>query len=170
MTALLDRIIDWYQSLQPQEQRILLYGTPLILLLVLYLVLLQPLGSAYFERKSEMSERIEDIAWVRDQRLMLGRLNTSCDLRSQIFTTDTFEDDIDAAARRFGVVPEIQAARGSTGYEMQIPGAEGNRILSLIRVLACGGAKVTSLEMQRSATETDELSATLSIIWAGSGA
>lgn len=171
MSGLFESINSWYQSLAQQEQRILLFGSPLILVLVLYLLVFQPLGSAYFARQNEISERREDIAWVRDQRVMLERLNTSCDVRSQIFSSESFQSEIDAAARRFGLVPAIRAVSGSDGYsdsyEIQISNAEGNRILNLVRVLACGGAKVTNLEMQRQSAESTELNATLSVARAG---
>lgn len=169
MASFFEPINNWYQSLAPQEQKLLAYGTPLILFLVLYLLVFQPLGAVYFSRQNAMSERLEDISWVRDQRALLERLNTSCDLRAQIFSEERFEAEIDAAARRFGVTPVIRALGDSNGYEMQISSAEGNRILNLVRVLACGGAKVTSLEMQQQGAETSELSATLSVTRAGDG-
>ena len=167
MSNFFESINSWYQSLAQQEQRILLFGAPLILFLVVYLFVFQPLGAAYFARQAEMSERREDISWVRDQRVMLERLNTSCDTRSQLFSAENFQADIEAAARRFGVVPVIRLVGGSNTYEMQISSAEGNRILSLVRVLACGGAKVTSLEMQQEGTEGNEFGATLSVARAG---
>lgn len=170
MSSLFESINNWYQSLAQQEQRILLFGSPLILFLVLYLLLFQPLGSAYFARQNEISERREDIAWVRDQRVMLERLNTSCDLRAQIFSAESFQSEVEAAARRFGIVPVIRAVGGSDSYEIQISSAEGNRILNLVRVLACSGAKVTGLEMQRQSAESSELSATLSVTRVGAGA
>lgn len=169
MFNLVDRIGDWFASLQQQEQRILLIGAPVILILVLYLVLFQPLGSAYFSRQSEMADRREDLAWVREQRPMLERLNSSCDIRSPVFAAEGFEIEVEATARRFGLNPTMRAQRGAAGYELQIPTAEGNRVLSLVRALACGGVKVTRLEMQQDGAESNEMSATLSVVHAGVG-
>jgi|GEM_PF-1728700 type II secretory pathway component PulM len=164
---LLDRLGNWYNDLAEQEQRILLYGAPLIIFLVIYLILLQPLGSAYFSRQAELQERREALSWVGEQRQMLERLNTSCDLRSQIFSAESLQSDLDAAARRFGIVPVIRAMGGQGGFQMQIDSAEGNRILNLVRVLACGGAKVTALEMQKLGAESSSLSATITIAATG---
>lgn len=169
MSGLFDRISDWFASLQEQEQRILLAGAPVILVLVLYLLLFQPLGNVYFARQGEMADRREDLAWVKEQRPMLERLNTSCDIRSPIFAAQGFEAEVEATARRFGLNPTIRAQRGAAGYELQIPSAEGNRVLSLVRALACGGVKVTLLEMQQLGTESNELSARLSVVHAGVG-
>ncbi len=161
MAGLIEKLLNWYNSLAEQEQRILLFGSPLIVLLLLYLVLIHPLGTAYFARQAELQDRYEDLLWVRDQRQILERLNTSCDLRTPVFSQQNLQADIEVAARRLGIVP-VTTAQGS-GYRFQIASAEGNRILNLVRLLGCGGARVTSLEMQMLGEDSTELSAIIRI-------
>lgn len=161
MAGIIEKLSNWYASLAEQEQRILLFGAPLIVFLVLYLLLIQPLGSAYFARSAELRDRQEDLLWVREQRQMLERLNTSCDLRSVVFAQQNLQSDIEAAARRFGITPVIRTQADS--YELRIESAEGNRILNLIRVLGCGGSRVTSLELQKLGADTTELSVTIRV-------
>lgn len=167
MLTLFDRLNEWYLSLQDQEKRILKYGVPVIALLILYLLVIQPLASTYFSRQSEMSQRVEDLVWIRDQREHLQRLNTSCDLRGPIFSEDTFRTDIEAAARRFGMAPVVRELPQAAGYQLQITNAEGNRILSLVRMLSCSGVRVSQLEIQKTPvnaqSEDGEFSANLSI-------
>ncbi|MBT5331499.1 MAG: hypothetical protein HOL48_06950 [Porticoccaceae bacterium] len=169
MSELIGQIGSWYASLQEQEKRILLFGTPIILMLVLYLLLFQPLGSAYFSRQSEIADRREDLAWVRDQRSILERVNTSCDFRTPVFPVEEYEAEVEATARRFGLNPVISSHRGGTGFELQFTAADGNRVLSLVRALSCGGIKVTALQMQQLEIESNELAASLNLEHAGAG-
>lgn len=162
----LSKLTSWYEGISEQEQQILRLGVPLIGLLLIYLLLLQPLGSAYFARQVELSDRQADLVWIRDQREMLQRLNTSCDPRAQVFQADALQADIEAAARRFGLVPQIGTLAGENHYQLSLSRAQGNRVLNLVRVLACGGASVTSLDIRVNDTE---VSAILDIQYGGTG-
>jgi|MEHZ01.5.fsa_nt_MEHZ011397388.1_4 type II secretory pathway component PulM len=166
VSEVLSRIDSWYAGISAQEQQILRFGVPLIGLLLIYLVLLQPLGSAYFTRQVELSDRQADLVWIRDQREMLERLNTSCDPRAQVFQADALQTDIEAASRRFGLVPQIRSLAGENHYQLSLSNAQGNRVLNLVRVLACGGASVTSLDIR---TADTEVSAVLDIQYGGVG-
>lgn len=160
------KIDSWYAELSVQEQKILRFGVPLIGLLVIYLLLLQPLGSAYIARQVELSDRQADLVWIRDQREMLERLNTSCDPRALVFQAEALQSDIEAASRRFGLVPQIGTLAGENHYQLSLSRAQGNRVLNLVRVLACGGASVTSVDIRAMDTE---VSAILDIQYGGAG-
>ena len=165
-SGILSKIDSWCAGISAQEQQILRIGVPLIGLLLTYLILLQPLGSAYFTRQWELSDRQADLVWIRDQREILERLNTSCDPRAQIFQADALQADIEAASRRFGLVPQIRTLADENHYQLSLSNAQGNRVLNLVRVLACGGASVTSLDIRASDTE---VSAVLDIQYGGTG-
>lgn len=161
------KIDFWYAELNAQEQQILRFGVPLIGLLLIYLILLQPLGSAYLARQVEMSDRQADLVWLRDQREILERLNTSCDPRAQIFQAGALQSDIEAASRRFGLVPQIRTLGGENQFQLSLSNAQGNRVLNLVRVLACGGASVTNMDLRAADTESAEISAILDIQYGG---
>ncbi len=168
ISNLLAKVDGWYGGLGSQEQQILRFGGPLIGLLLAYLVLLQPLGSAYLDRQTELSDRRADLVWLRDQRDMLERLNTSCDLRAQIFEASNLQADIEAASRRFGLVPQIRTLGGENQYQLSLSNAQGNRILNLVRVLSCGGASVTSMDLRAiDGGEVSQVNATLDIQYGG---
>ena len=175
MPAILDRISsgliqpaqDWFAQRPPQEKKILILGVPLILLLVLYILLVQPLASSYMARQVALDTATADLQWIRDQREILERLNTSCDPRSLVYSLDSIESDIEGAARRFSLVPNLRSQGGDNRYELILNNAQGNRVLSLVRILSCSGASVISLDMQSAETDSLEVNAVLEIVYGG---
>ena len=175
MSALMDRISReliqpvqyWFSQRPPQEQKILIFGLPVIVLLVLYILLVQPLAQSYLARKAALETANSDLVWIRDQREILERLNTACDPRSLVYSQDSFEADIEAAARRFSLVPNLRQQGGGDSYQLILNNAQGNRVLSLVRILSCSGASVVSLDVQNAETDSLEINAVLTIVYGG---
>ena len=175
MSAMMDRISigliqpaqNWFSQRPPQEKKILVLGLPVIVLLVLYILLVQPLAQSYLARQTALDTANSDLAWIRDQREILDRLNTACDPRALVYSQDSFESDIEAAARRFSLVPNLRQQGGDNSYQLILNNAQGNRVLTLVRILSCSGASVTSLDIQSAGTDGLEINAVLNIVYGG---
>lgn len=148
MRELMQNLQAWYRSKTQQEQRILVWGVPLILLLVIYLVLIQPLASAWIERNKLVKERMDDLQWLRGQALLIERSNTSCDPREELLTLESIEAEMQNLARRLSLSAQIRSVAGSDAWQVTLANAAGNRVLGYVRLLSCGGVRATSLDFE----------------------
>lgn len=167
MDSIADKVLDpmrnWFVQRTAQEQKILALGIPVILVLIIYLLAVQPLAQIYLNQKAELNSRHQDLSWIRDQGELLERVNTSCDARTALYAESSLASDIEAAARRFGFNPQLRALSEANRFRLTLPNAQGNRVLSLTRVLTCGGASVTSLELTSVSADVLEVDAVLEL-------
>ena len=127
----LNPIGGWFAKRTAQEQKILLFGIPVIFLLIVYLLAVQPLAQIYLSQKAELDARYEDLSWIRDQRELLERINTSCDTRTAIYQGVSLSSDIEAAARRFGLNPQLRTLSEADRFRLTLSSVQG---LSLIHI------------------------------------
>ena len=145
----------WFQGLAKQEQRLLLFGVPVIALLILYILLLQPLASGYLQRKTELAERRDDLVWLGEQMALLQRTNTACDPRGDIIDGARFAVDVPVLGQRYGLNLQVQRDGNSPAFMLTSNSALGDRALAFVQALACAGLEVQLLDLQ-----TDEATPT----------
>ena len=167
MDSISDKVLgpigDWFTKRTAQEQKILLLGIPVIFVLIIYLLAVQPLAQIYLSQKAELDTRYEDLSWIRDQRDLLERINTSCDARSAVYLDTSLTSDIEAAARRFGFTPQLRALPEADRFRLTLPSVQGNRVLSLTRALTCSGVSVINLELTSISADLREVNAVLEL-------
>ena len=155
MNSALEKLQDWFGSRTAQEQRILAWGTPVILLLVIYLLVLQPVTSAWSGRQQLLEARLDDLEWLRAQSSLVERLNTSCDPRREPLQLDRIESEITALAQRLSLMASVRRVTGEDSWLVELDSAQGNRVLVYARSLVCASLQVSSLDFTLAETGSD---------------
>lgn len=163
MAEWLEKISSWWGSRSRQEQRTLKIAAPIIGLMVIYLVLIEPIMGLYFERKSEYDQAQDNLAWLYEQSGLVARLQNNCG--SRIFylqSGETPQDLAQSIARRSSINASLQTTGETVGITVNT--APGNRMLAYIHTLVCSGFQVERLEIKRLATAPDAVSGTFNAI------
>ena len=156
------QIRDSYYGLSARDRTVVNWGTPIILLLIIYLLVGRPLLDGYLRAVGAHDQLRSDLVWLLDQSDYLQRINSSCPLAIDPLADTDVEFVVTGQARRLGLNPQITAA-GVDSYNLRLTGAAGNAVLTLTRELACRGLAVTSLEINLNAAENALVDARLGL-------
>lgn len=158
-----EKVSGWWMSRSRQEQRTLKIAVPIICLMVVYLVLIEPIMSLYFERKSEYNQASDNLTWLYEQSSLVARVQNNCG--SQVFYMQAQETPQDLAqniARRSSINASLQTVGNAVAITINT--APGNRMLAYVQELACSGFQIERLDIERLATAPDAVSATLNAV------
>ena len=163
MAEWLEKISSWWGSRSRQEQRTLKIALPIICLMVIYLVLVEPIMGLYFSRKSEYNQAEDDLTWLYEQSSLVARMQNNCG--SRIFYLQDGEAPQDLAltiARRSSINASLQTV--GEAVAITVDTVPGNRMLAYVQTLACSGFQIERLEIKRLASAPDAVSATLNAL------
>lgn len=146
---LMEKLGDWLESRSSEERRLLAWGSPLILGLLLYLLVAQPVGSAWYERQQLLDSRLADLEWLRAQATRIESINTVCAARAEPLQLDRIEAEINSLGQRLSLRPQLRKITGEDRWVVQLESAPGNRVLAYTRSLVCAGLSVSLLDFSR---------------------
>lgn len=141
------KILDFYYGLGERDRKVVNWGAPVILLLVLYLLVGRPLLNSYLQVASTHSNLRSDVLWLVDQQQHLQRVNSYCSAAIEPVGEADFEFVVTGQARRLGLEPIYRRGGQEQVLNFEIRNAAGNAILTLTRELACRGMALDRLEM-----------------------
>jgi len=158
-----EKMSSWWSSRSSQEQRTLKIAVPIIGLMILYIVLIEPVMGLYFERKSEYSQARDNLAWLYEQSSLVTRMQNSCGTRVfYMQSSETPQDLAQSIARRSSINTSLQTTGDAVAITVNT--APGNRMLTYLHTLTCNGFQVERLEIERLTSAPDAVSATFNAI------
>lgn len=146
------KVLDFYYGLGERDRRVVNWGAPIILLLVIYLLLGRPLVNAYLQAAATHTSLREDVIWLAGQQQHLQRINSYCVATIDPIAETDLEFVVTGQARRLGLEPNYSRTAQAQGVSFEIRNAPGNAVLTLARELACRGMVLSSLEMTANAS------------------
>jgi len=156
ISNLADKMNATWMNLSEKDQKTLLIATPVVLILVLYLLVFQPIQSRYQQARAYKSELSDTLVWLYENAALVDRMQNAC-ARQRLIDRDD-EDLLDFAkniGRRAGVKSDIRSANAND-LVVNIQTAPGNRALASVQSFVCHGYVVSDLELTRaSETATD---------------
>lgn len=160
MAELKEKLSVWWVSRSEQEKRTLKIALPIIALMFLYLVLIEPIMGAYFSRKTEYQQAEETLNWLYEQTPLVARMQNNCGNRILYLQNgETPETVAQNIARRSSVNARYQTV-GET-VSVVVSSAAGNRLLGYVQSLVCNGFAISDLEIRRAESDLTTVSASL---------
>ena len=124
----------WLQSLAPRERLVVIGGGLVVLCVLVYLVVIEPMGAAYAEREKRVAELERQVAWMRSAAAELRALGVSDgsgggDRRPPYLAADR-------ALRESGLRrPERLEPVGAEGARIELEGVAFDRLLPVLERL-----------------------------------
>jgi len=126
----MQKLRDWFFSLQPRERALVLGGGVVVLLLAIYLLALGPFYSAVSSRAERVAKKQGDLAWMRSVGGEVLALGAS----SNVATAPSNESLvvlIDRSARECGLGQSLtgQTPNGANGIRVRLEQAEFDKLV-----------------------------------------
>lgn len=126
----MQKLKDWFFSLQPRERVIVAAGGVLVLLVAIYILGLAPLYSAVNSRAERVATKQGDLAWMRS----VGGEILALGANAQVPTGPTNESLvvlIDRTARECGLGSSLtgQTPNGDNGIRVRLEQAEFDKLV-----------------------------------------
>lgn len=155
-----ERISSTWSGLEERDRKTLGLAAPVILLLVLYLVVFQPVHSRYSQARHDHQELSDTLLWLYDNAPLIERVQNACSRQRLVVWGDKYGKDIQSYAkdigRRAGISPDIRAGN-SNDLNVQAKNAPGNRALASIQAYACHGFVVSELQLDRPSADSTQV-------------
>lgn len=155
------RVLDAYYGLGERDRRVVNWGAPIILLLVIYLLVGRPLLNGYLQAATTHESLRSELVWLAAQQQHLHRINSFCPTSIDPVAEADVEFIVTGQARRLGLEPRYDRQGQRLAFELQ--NAAGNSVLTLVRELACRGMVVSLLEMNASSSSAGLVDAKLEL-------
>jgi general secretion pathway protein M len=97
------KILDWFNSLEAREQRMVSIGAPIALIIFIYLVIIDPLLSSIDDLRAQTGKLQKDIVWMQRATTQLQQLNS----QSQ-FTNRSLMSALDLQLTQHQLKPALQ--------------------------------------------------------------
>ncbi|MBC7983964.1 MAG: type II secretion system protein M [Candidatus Obscuribacterales bacterium] len=122
MEALFQPIRAWYQALRPQERAIVLAGSAIVGVALIYFLLLAPVSSVVAQRTARVERKQQDLMWMRSVAGQLQQLSAS---RPGASTGESLVVLIDRSARQAGLASALtgQSPNGEHGMRVRLENA-----------------------------------------------
>ncbi|MFX4228004.1 MAG: type II secretion system protein GspM [Porticoccaceae bacterium] len=164
MDQLVTKITAWWQSLSDSDRRILQLSSPVILILFLYLVLVQPILGHYLDVKKQHREMQESLVWLYENSALVNRMQNQClRERPQARGNSSLSGFVQDIGRRAGAETSVRVINNRE-LDISINAVAGTRALELVQSYVCAGFEIAGLRVARETPEAAqvELSARLS--------
>ncbi len=164
MKQLVEKIVAGWDSLGPSDRRTLKIASPLILVLFLYLVLIQPILGHYLDVKKQRQELQENLVWLYENAALVGRMQNACSReRPVVRGNDSLSEFAQNIGRRAGAEVNIRVIN-TREFDISVASVPGTNALGLVQSYVCAGFEVGDLVVSRPAPDAVqvELSARLS--------
>lgn len=157
------KLQDFYFGLSERDRRVVNWGAPVILLLVIYLLIGRPLLNYYLQAAATHESLRSNILWLADQQQHLQRINSYCSATIEPVAEADLEFVVTGQARRLGLQPSYSSPEQANMLDFELRNAPGNAVLTLARELACRGMVLDSLNMTASEAGQGMVNATLEL-------
>ena len=126
----MQKLKDWFYSLQPRERTLVLCGGAALVLFAIYFLALAPFYSAVNSRAERVAKKQGDIAWMRSvggEILALGASATP----ANVPTNESLVVLIDRSARECGLGSSLtgQTPNGENGIRVRLEQAEFDKLV-----------------------------------------
>ncbi len=142
-------------GLAHRDRRMLGFATPIILMLALYLVLVEPIVARYSEIRAERDRLGEALVWLYEQAELVDRTQNSC--RRQRLVRPGRDQDLGAfatsIAKSQGQRPTVRVL-GAHSLSVNLENAPGSAVLRLLEAYACHGFTLDQLELVRATPDS----------------
>jgi len=164
MDQLVIKITNWWESLNDSDRRILKLASPVILVLFLYLILVQPILGHYLDVKKQHQQMQENLVWLYENAALVHRMQNACSReRPQARGSDSLSAFVQDIGRRAGAEINVRVINDRE-LDIRANAVAGPRALGLVQSYVCAGFEVVDLRVVRATPEAAqvELSARLS--------
>lgn len=144
---------DWFDKLEPKERMMLAVGGVLLVLLLIYVLVLAPIRSAYQSLKLGVAEQRETIAWMQGSAQTIERLMRSSGSASQGLGGRSLLAVTDSTARAGGLGATLKRVEpeGSNSVRVWLDGAPFDVLIKWLGMLGTQhGVDVNSVTLERS--------------------
>lgn len=126
----MQRLKDWFSSLQARERAIVAIGGVLVLIVAIYMLALAPFYAAVNSRAERVSQKEGDLAWMRSVGGEVMALNASSPT-SVAPTNESLVVLIDRTARECGLGAALtgQTPNGDNGIRVRLEQAEFDKLV-----------------------------------------
>lgn len=163
MNSFKEKCANWWDGLPQRDQKILIFSAPVILLMMVYLLVFQPIQARYTEMRAKNEELSMGLIWLYQSAPLVERMSNQC---SRVRLIEQGNDDLQVFAksigRRAGAVPELRSINAND-LVASFSGASGNRILALIQSYVCHGFVVSELELVRPIETSSDVNLSLKL-------
>lgn len=154
ISSLSQKVSLWWSSLSGKDRKTLLFALPIVLILILYLLVFQPIYSRYSALEKEHRELSDTLVWLYDNAALVNRLQNQC---SRLRLLDQGDDDalsfVKNISRRGGATATVKVD-SDQALSVEINQLSGNRAVALVQSYLCHGFSVKDVQLNRNA-ETD---------------
>jgi hypothetical protein len=164
MGPILSKVASWWDSLADSDRRTLKLASPLILVLFLYLVLVQPILGHYLDVKKQRQKLQESLVWMYENASLVTRMQNACSReRPVVRGSDTLSAYVQNIARRASTEINVRVIN-TRELDVSAEGLAGARALGLVQSFVCAGFEIDNLRIVRNSPEATDvaLSARLS--------
>lgn len=162
MANLLGKLSDWWLDLSGRDRLILQIAVPVIVLMILFIVVIEPVTKSYFSNRAEYREARETLDWLYDQAGLISRLQNACG--QGVFYMQPQDDPLSYArslARRSSINAEYSDQSGN--ITINVSNAVGKRMLRFVQTLTCNGYEISDLKIQGVQGQPDKVTANLTV-------
>lgn len=149
MNALIEKLTTAWDTLSERDQKTLLFAAPVVLVLILYLLVFQPILTRYAEARAYKEELAGSLIWLYENAALVERVQNSCARQRLV---EPGNDDLVTFAknisRRSGITVDVRPSNAND-LVVNLKNAQGNRAVALIQSYACHGFVVDDLELTR---------------------
>jgi len=126
----MQKLKDWFYSLQPRERMLVLGGAGLVLLFAIYFLALAPFYAAVNSRAQRVETKKGDLAWIRAVGGEILALSASAPPAAQQ-TNESLVVLIDRSARECGLGSSLtgQTPNGANGIRVRLEQAEFDKLV-----------------------------------------
>jgi general secretion pathway protein M len=144
---------DWLDKLEPKERMMLAVGSVVLLLLLIYVLILAPIRSAYQSLKMGVAEQRETVAWMQSSAQTIQHLRSSSGSSSQGLGGRSLLSVTDSTARAGGLGAALKRVEpeGSNSVRVWLDGASFDVLIKwLVTLSTRHGVDASSVTFERS--------------------
>lgn len=139
-------MLNWWNGLQASERRTLAIAAPVVALLLLYLLLIEPLWGYYQQHQRANQNLVASYQWLHQQA---GTAATAPQVCQRVLPlNDEPRSALSASLRQQGL-PQQQWQNLGEGWQLQLNSVDGQRFLRWLEQSVCQGLVVQKLELTR---------------------
>jgi general secretion pathway protein M len=149
----MQKLKDWFYSLQPRERTLVLCGGAALLLFAIYLLALAPFYSAVSSRAERVAKKQGDLAWMRSVGGEVLALSASSTV-GVAPSNESLVVLIDRSARECGLGSSLtgQTPNGENGIRVRLEQAEFDKLVVCLGGLQQShGVTIESANIDRTA-------------------
>jgi len=115
---------DWFMGLELRERKLVAGGAVVLVLLMFYLLILEPVAIAYDDLKSNVAAQQETLGWMKQSSRKVKALQGSTQGGAQSLGGRSMLAVVDKSARSAGLGPAIKRVEpdGSKGVKIWLEG------------------------------------------------